>query len=74
MTWADAHLTENGIGQAKLVNAFWRRQISDQRTPIPQTYYTSPLRRCLATANVSFLGLKLPADRPFIPVVKEVCA
>ena len=40
--------------------------------PAPQSYYTSPLYRCLQTANISYAGLDLPANRPFVPVVKEL--
>lgn len=39
---------------------------------MPQKYYTSPLHRCLATANVTFSGLELPDAQPFIPEVKEL--
>jgi broad specificity phosphatase PhoE len=39
--------------------------------PAPQSYYTSPLSRCLTTANITFAGLSLPASRPFVPTVKE---
>ena len=71
-TWADAHLTDNGIKQALVANVFWRTQISSQKIPVPQRYYTSPLHRCLATANLTFSGLELPDNQPFIPVVKEL--
>lgn len=40
--------------------------------PAPEKYYTSPLYRCLQTANSTFSGLDLPADKPFKPVVKEL--
>lgn len=39
--------------------------------PAPQSYYTSPLSRCLVTANITFADLSLPASRPFAPTVKE---
>jgi broad specificity phosphatase PhoE len=39
--------------------------------PAPQSYYSSPLSRCLITANITFSDLPLPAKRPFVPVVKE---
>ena len=35
-------------------------------------YYTSPLHRCAATANLTFSGLELPENQPFVPVVKEL--
>ncbi|KAL8674636.1 MAG: hypothetical protein Q9168_000944 [Polycauliona sp. 1 TL-2023] len=69
--WVDAHLTDTGIQQAKAVNAFWKHQIEIAKTPAPQTYYCSPLYRCLQTANFTFTDLDLPTDRPYKPVVKE---
>ncbi|KAL8726084.1 MAG: hypothetical protein Q9181_006181 [Wetmoreana brouardii] len=69
--WADAHLTELGIQQAQAVNAFWKYQIAEARTPLPERYYTSPMHRCLETANHTFSNLDLPAEKPYKPVVKE---
>ncbi|XTI84258.1 phosphoglycerate mutase-like protein [Cenococcum geophilum] len=71
VVWADAHLTANGISQALAVNAFWATLIVNQKIPTPESYYTSPLTRCLATANLTFGGLNLPQEHPFIPEVKE---
>jgi broad specificity phosphatase PhoE len=68
--WADAHLTENGIAQAHKANNFWLSRINSQKIPTPQSYYTSPLSRCLATANLTFSGLPLPPKQPFIPTIK----
>ncbi|KAL8931357.1 MAG: hypothetical protein Q9211_007021 [Gyalolechia sp. 1 TL-2023] len=70
--WSDAHLTQTGIQQALAVNAFWKRQIAEAKTPAPEKYYSSPLYRCLQTANLTFTGLDLPPDRPYDPVVKEL--
>lgn len=39
---------------------------------MPEKYYVSPLDRCLATAITTFDGLRLPAQQPFIPEVKEL--
>ncbi|KAF2087678.1 phosphoglycerate mutase family protein [Saccharata proteae CBS 121410] len=72
VTWADAHLTDAGQQQALVANAFWQKALSAAKIPPPQSYYTSPLARCLATANLTFGGLELPEDRPFKPVVKEL--
>jgi broad specificity phosphatase PhoE len=69
VTWADAHLTPNGITQAQIANNYWRSEIIDQKIPTPESYYTSPLSRCLETANITFFGLDLPT---FIPEVKEL--
>ncbi|MCJ1303628.1 hypothetical protein MMC08_006438 [Hypocenomyce scalaris] len=71
-TWVDAQLTGQGVKQAELANHFWEKEIEEQLIPVPQKYYTSPLTRCLATANITFSSLKLPASRPFVPVVKEL--
>ncbi|MCJ1277553.1 hypothetical protein MMC21_005366 [Puttea exsequens] len=72
LTWTDAHLTEKGIAQANKVHVFWKKEIQNQQIPTPDTYYTSPLHRCLATAEATFSGLDLPAKRPFVPTVKEL--
>lgn len=68
--WADAHLTDDGIEQALKANAFWRSRIETEKIPTPQKYYTSPLYRCLDTANLTFSGLPLPDDAPFVPTIK----
>lgn len=71
--WDDAHLTETGKGQALLNNAFLKDQFSEKiGMPAPQAYYTSPLYRCLQTANITYGDLKVPANRPFAPIVKEL--
>ena len=72
VVWADAHLTDVGIEQAKTVNRFWSLEISTQKIAMPETYYTSPLHRCLATAKYTFADLRARPDRPSRPVVKEV--
>lgn len=69
--WDDALLTEAGIAQAEKANKFWKYELENQRIPAPQSYYSSPLRRCLYTANITFSGLDLPEDRPFVPTIKE---
>lgn len=71
VTWADAHLTETGTNQARNVNQFWKHLIEDEKITPPETYYTSPLYRCLTTAQLTFSGLKLPRKNPFVPTIKE---
>ncbi len=71
VTWADAHLSPLGVTQALAVNDFWASEIKNQKIPTPQSYYTSPLTRCLQTANYTFNGLDLPVRHPFMPLVKE---
>ncbi|KAL8932964.1 MAG: hypothetical protein Q9216_006589 [Gyalolechia sp. 2 TL-2023] len=72
VTWADARLTPEGVTQAQIANAFWASEIRNQKIPTPRNYYTSPLTRCLATANITFSGLDLPGRHPFVPTVKEL--
>ena len=69
--WSDAHLTELGKAQALAGRAFLGAQFAWAKMPSPESHYVSPLYRCLQTADLAFSGLKLPADHPFKPVVKE---
>ncbi|KAM0713804.1 hypothetical protein Q7P37_010766 [Cladosporium fusiforme] len=69
--WADADLTESGIRQAQIANAYWKQQVATEYVPFPESYYTSPMTRCTRTANITFSDLELPSSSPFIPVVKE---
>lgn len=71
-SWTDAELTANGVKQALIANGAWRRGIEDEGMPVPGSWYSSPLQRCLATANLTFSGLSLPQNsKPFIPTIKE---
>jgi len=70
-TWSDPALTPAGTSQALIAHTFWNRSISIAKIPVPQSYYTSPLQRCLATANLTFSGLDLPSQHPFVPTIKE---
>ncbi|KAK2836927.1 hypothetical protein FQN49_006584 [Arthroderma sp. PD_2] len=69
--WSDAHLTKEGINQAKVARDTWVAQMKDS-VPLPEAYYTSPLDRCLATAKITFGDLQLPHSKPFVPIVKEL--
>jgi broad specificity phosphatase PhoE len=72
-TWADATLTPTGISQALKANAFWQKQILEQRIHTPDHYYVSPHTRTLHTANLTFTGIVLPKDSaPFKPTIKEL--
>jgi broad specificity phosphatase PhoE len=72
ITWSDALLTPAGVAQAQKANQFWHSQILTQKIPTPESYYTSPLLRCTATALTTFSGLELPLNRPFVPTIKEL--
>lgn len=69
--WNDAPLTPNGIRQAVTNNLLWNRLFEQQGIEAPQSYYTSPLTRCLQTANYTYSNLSLPSYYPFVPTVKE---
>ncbi|KXL43201.1 hypothetical protein M433DRAFT_59692 [Acidomyces richmondensis BFW] len=72
ISWSDAHLTDTGQEQAREASIFFGQQFAWAKMPEPERYYSSPLWRCLQTADLTFSGLKLPEDRPFLPVVKEM--
>lgn len=69
--WRDAQLTEPGIAQCTKANNFWKQALAVEKIPAPESYYSSPLIRSATTANLTFNGLDLPADRPFAPTFKE---
>ncbi|RYP50002.1 hypothetical protein DL769_011014 [Monosporascus sp. CRB-8-3] len=69
--WRDADLTEPGIEQALKAFNFWINQLAVEKQHAPQSYYTSPMTRCTVTANLTFNGLDLPEEYPFVPTVKE---
>jgi broad specificity phosphatase PhoE len=71
MTWDDARLTGVGKNQAKVANGAWAKQIKN-KVPFPESFYVSPLNRCLQTAYITFDGLDKDIVKPFRPVVKEV--
>ncbi|KAF2485343.1 histidine phosphatase superfamily [Neohortaea acidophila] len=70
--WFDAHLTAKGTQQALHNHAFLKRQFAQEKMPAPQKYYSSPLYRCLQTANLTYLHLDVPVDAPFTPTIKEM--
>lgn len=70
--WPDALLTKEGVAQAQAGAALWEKA-EERQMPHPETYYVSPLSRCLQTSNHTFGGLEnLPDGRPFRPIVKEM--
>ena len=71
ITWADADLTELGEGQAKDVNELWKSSLP-KGIPVPETYYVSPLRRTIQTADLTFKDFDLPDDEPYTSIGKEV--
>ncbi|KAL2883446.1 putative phosphoglycerate mutase pmu1 [Colletotrichum sp. CLE4] len=82
VTWLDAELVDTGIQQAKDLSTFWARATSTSTTaegegegdgvPFPESFYTSPLRRCLETSNLAFGPLvEAKGGREFRPLIKE---
>ncbi|KAM0334499.1 hypothetical protein ACHAQA_001528 [Verticillium albo-atrum] len=69
--WRDAHLVEEGIQQAKQLSVIWKDTIAQGKMPLPQSFYTSPLARCLETSKLVQGPLVVDAGQPFRPVVKE---
>lgn len=67
ITWFDAELTPQGKDQAQTAHTAWSTQLQSHM-PMAQSFYVSPLRRCLETAGITFRGVE-----GFKPVVKEVC-
>lgn len=72
LVWSDAQLSALGVEQALVANKFWSQEIKEQKIPTPDSFYVSPLTRCLQTANVTFVGVPLPPEKPFKPTVKEL--
>ena len=56
----DPRLTEDGAADAKGVGSFMRHD----HLPPPQTYYSSPLRRCITTATYIYGALHGPMLSP----------
>jgi len=69
--WNDAHLTPAGIESAEKANAYWKSRIAEQKIKTPEQFYTSPMARCLETAQITFGDIDLPESKPFVPTVKE---
>ncbi|KAA8571632.1 hypothetical protein EYC84_001626 [Monilinia fructicola] len=72
-TWADSQLAPTGVAQALIANNFWENLITTQKVSPPQSYYVSPLTRCLETCSLTFSNLSIPTSSPpFIPIIKEL--
>lgn len=73
VSWVDAHLTDIGKQQALAARQFIDDQLHPRAMPVPDHYYVSPMYRCLQTAQLTWTGLEfdLPAEKPFVPIIKE---
>ncbi|KAE8150930.1 histidine phosphatase superfamily [Aspergillus avenaceus] len=72
VSWVDAKLAETGIQQARELSDFWGNAVNTDKVPLPDTFYTSPLARCLETSKLVFTRLAEDAGKQFRPVVKEL--
>ena len=72
MTWLDAELTPNGVAQVTAANLFWKNALSSTKPPMPQSFYVSPMARCLNTANTTWADIPWEKGHTFSPTVKEV--
>ncbi|PNY29543.1 Phosphomutase-like protein 3 [Tolypocladium capitatum] len=71
--WSDALLTPQGVVEAQRANAYFKTRFEQHGMPFFDSYYSSPLSRCIQTAITTFAaGLDLPASRPFAPTIKEL--
>ncbi|KAF6789411.1 phosphoglycerate mutase family protein [Colletotrichum sojae] len=71
VTWLDAELVDEGVQQARDLHAFWADATGKEGVPFPQSFYTSPLRRCLRTSDLVFRELVEERGQEFRPTVKE---
>lgn len=70
--WEDPLLTPAGLEESYKANAYFKSRFADEGMPYFDSYYASPLSRCVQTAHETFKGIKFPKDKPFVPVVKEL--
>lgn len=69
--WFDAALTPNGELQIKRLNGQWKTQLKNG-TPLPQSYYSSPLRRTLQTFQLTWSNItNFVDDKKYKPLVRE---
>ncbi|WYZ37130.1 hypothetical protein EsH8_II_000636 [Colletotrichum jinshuiense] len=71
VTWLDAALVDVGIRQAEELGRFWAEATTNKKIPFPESFYTSPLRRCLETSRLVFGELVKQRGKEFRPLIKE---
>ncbi|KAK1810788.1 putative phosphoglycerate mutase pmu1 [Friedmanniomyces endolithicus] len=71
LRWEDAKLTARGETEAGVVRQFWERATATDRTALPDRYFSSPLVRCLQTANLTYHKLSEATTVTFRPTVSE---
>jgi broad specificity phosphatase PhoE len=68
----DAKLTEDGIRLAQHLGSLWVDWADAVGVPLPETFYTSPLARCLETTELVYAPVMARHGRTLRPVVKEL--
>ncbi|KAG0130435.1 histidine phosphatase superfamily [Tuber indicum] len=68
--WADAELTNIGVTEAQRANIAWKDQIKAD-VPLPESYYSSPLRRAASTLEITWKDITLNNHKTPKPIVKE---
>lgn len=68
MEWIDAALTPEGIRQSSELSNSWAVQLSSNRAPLPESFYVSPMRRCMETYFYTWKNITDFSPRP---IVKE---
>lgn len=68
MEWYDATLTDNGYDQVNTLSESWKKQLFTNNAPLPQSYYVSPMRRCLQTYNYTWFSI---LNDTRVPLIKE---
>lgn len=68
MEWYDALLTDNGHDQINTLSDSWKSQLYTNNAPLPQSYYVSPMRRCLQTYNYTWSSI---LNDTKVPLIKE---
>ncbi|TQS31794.1 hypothetical protein Golomagni_07916, partial [Golovinomyces magnicellulatus] len=71
ITWEDPVLTDAGTAEAVKANGFFKSAFETGGLPYFESYYSSPLKRCIQTSEITFGNLTLPPNHQFHPVIKE---
>lgn len=67
--WYDALLTDKGHDQISTLSDSWKKQLYTNNAPLPQSYYVSPMRRCLQTYNDTWSSI---LNDTKVPLIKEL--
>lgn len=70
--WTDSQLNGDGVEQAKELGLLWSKFVAEDKIPLPETIYSSPLARCLETTRLVFANVVSVQGVQFHPIVKEL--